>query len=66
MNCVRISQLFRELAEAFAEDESATIHAVPPRRRRPPRPVVRPAGESDELARKAAQNVLRKHGFEPR
>jgi hypothetical protein len=66
LNCPRISRLFHELAEAFADDQPAPEPKSRPRRRRAPRSIVRPAGESDELARRAAQNVLRKHGFEPR
>jgi hypothetical protein len=35
------------------------------RKPRQPR-MVRPSGESDELAQRAAQNILRKHGYQSR
>jgi hypothetical protein len=47
--------------EASAESEAP---AQPKRdRRRKPRRMVRPPGESDEVARQAARRILRQHGY---
>jgi hypothetical protein len=60
MNSSRIAQLFQDLANAFLEGEEATEPVQASRRSRT---VVRPPGESDDLARAAARRALRDHGF---
>ena len=58
----QIAALARELEEALEED------AAKDRSRRPRRPLalVRPPGESDDVARAKARSLLRKHGFTQR
>jgi hypothetical protein len=60
MNASRIAQLFRDLADAFLDREE---HREPAQTSRRSRTVVRPAGESDDLARAAARRALRDYGF---
>ena len=72
MNPARIANLLEELADAFRDEAAPTDEpceeprsasspdATQPTRLRIP---MRPAGESDELARAAARRALRENGF---
>lgn len=66
MNPARVAAALRALADAIEDDgEGASAPASSPRLPpvRKPRPIVRPAGESDEVSRAKAQRLLKAHGF---
>jgi hypothetical protein len=61
MNRSRLAAVLHELVDVIVSDY--TLLPVESPRPRSPRTPVRPAGESDELARAAARRALRDHGF---
>jgi hypothetical protein len=64
MNVALFAEHLRGLADAIEQPGASAREARPPvRKTQLPRSVDRPAGESDELAKKRAQTLLRDNGY---
>lgn len=59
-----IAHLFGELARRVeGDDRVSPILPITPKTNRKPRTIVRPEGESDQLAQAQARRMLRERGF---